>query len=139
MEALTAEHAAEVPGLVVSARSDYGMRALLVLSIAYAQDANRLVKADTIASAEGIPSKYLEGILTQLRREGLVHSHRGKDGGFRLLRAPGEITLAEAMAALHAPHERRRRSANERGRLSGCRRAPDRCVDRGAVGHAPGP
>ena len=45
------------------------MRALLVLSIAYVQDPSRLVKADTIASVEGIPSKFLEGILTQLRRE----------------------------------------------------------------------
>jgi Rrf2 family protein len=103
VEALDTGHAMDVPGLVVSARADYGMRALLELTAAYGQDPSQLVKADAIAAAQGIPAKFLEGILTQLRRAGLVHSVRGRAGGFRLRRAPAEINLAEVMSALPAP------------------------------------
>lgn len=103
METVDAVLAADVPGLVISARSDYGMRALLELTAAYSRDPEELVKAEVIAAAQAIPSKFLEGILTQLRREGLVHSLRGRTGGFRLARPPGRINLAEIMGALHAP------------------------------------
>ena len=56
MAALTGEGALQLPGLFVSARCEYGMRALLELATAHMQDPNRLVKADMIASVQGIPA-----------------------------------------------------------------------------------
>ncbi|MCX8527395.1 MAG: Rrf2 family transcriptional regulator, partial [Candidatus Nanopelagicales bacterium] len=58
----------------VSAKADYGMRALLELTASHAQDPTRLVKGEAIANAQGIPLKFLEGILRQLRQAGIVAS-----------------------------------------------------------------
>jgi Rrf2 family protein len=53
-----------------------------------------------IAKAEGIPSKYLEGILGQLKTAGLVLSERGKNGGYRLAKTAAEIRMIEIVEAL---------------------------------------
>ncbi|MDA3021589.1 MAG: Rrf2 family transcriptional regulator [Actinomycetota bacterium] len=87
----------------ISAKADYGMRALLVLAVAYAEDPNRLVKGETIAVAQGIPLKFLEGILRQLRQSAIVTSQRGAEGGYRLDRSPSEVTIADIVRALDGP------------------------------------
>ena len=58
----------------ISARADYAVRAALELTVRQGGDP---VKAETVASAQGIPHKFLEGILGDLRRGGLVDSRRG--------------------------------------------------------------
>jgi len=93
------EHA----GMHVSAKADYGMRALLELAVAYRQDPTRLVKGEVIAAAQHIPLKFLEGILRQLRQAGLVASHRGSEGGYRLDRPPADISIADVVRALDGP------------------------------------
>jgi Rrf2 family protein len=87
----------------VSAKAEYGMRALLELAAAYQEDPARLVKGDTIAQAQGIPLKFLEGILRQLRQSGIVSSMRGAEGGYRLDRAPQQISIADVVRALDGP------------------------------------
>lgn len=87
----------------VSAKADYGMRALLELTAVHAEDPARLVKGDTIARAQGIPLKFLEGILRQLRQSGIVTSMRGAEGGYRLDRAPDAISIADVVRALDGP------------------------------------
>jgi Rrf2 family protein len=87
----------------VSAKADYGMRALLELAAVHREDPARLVKGDAIARAQGIPLKFLEGILRQLRQSGIVSSMRGADGGYRLDRAPETITIADVVRALDGP------------------------------------
>lgn len=87
----------------VSAKADYGMRALLELAAAYQEDPARLVKGDAIARSQGIPLKFLEGILRQLRQSGIVSSMRGAEGGYRLDRAPEEISIADVVRALDGP------------------------------------
>ncbi len=87
----------------VSAKVDYGMRALLVLTQAHASGPSALTKTDAIAKDQGIPPKFLEGILGQLRASGLVVSQRGAEGGFRLARAPAEISVADVVRALDGP------------------------------------
>lgn len=84
----------------VSARVDYGMRALAELA---ARDDDHLVTAEQLAEAQGIPLKFLEGILTQLRRAGLVVSKRGAEGGYRLGRPADRIAVAEVFRALEGP------------------------------------
>ena len=87
----------------ISAKADYGMSALLVLAAAYAEEPTRLVKGENIAVAQGIPVKFLEGILRQLRQSAIVASQRGAEGGYRLDRDPAEVTIADVVRALDGP------------------------------------
>lgn len=87
----------------VSAKADYGMRALLVLAAAHSEDPARLVKGEAIATSQDIPVKFLEGILRQLRQAGIVSSQRGAEGGYRLDRAPSDIAVADVVRALDGP------------------------------------
>ncbi len=87
----------------VSAKADYGMRALLELTVAYADDPRRLVKGEAISTAQDIPLKFLEGILRQLRQSGIVASQRGAEGGYRLDRDPHDVSIADIVRALDGP------------------------------------
>lgn len=87
----------------VSARVDYGTRALVELTEAWSRDPAHLTKGDEIAGSQGIPAKFLEGILRQLRQAGLVVSQRGAEGGYRLERAPDSISIADVVRALDGP------------------------------------
>jgi Rrf2 family protein len=79
----------------LSARVDYALRAMAELAVAAAP---RTV--DQLAAAQRIPSKYLENILGELRRGGLLRSQRGPEGGHRLARPPTEISIADVIRAL---------------------------------------
>ena len=83
----------------LSARADYALRAAIELADAE----NGHVTAEQLAKAQRIPGKFLEAILTQLRRAGLVRSQRGPDGGFWLARPAGEISLADIIRAIDGP------------------------------------
>jgi len=61
------------------------------------------VTADQLARTQAIPGKFLEAILTQLRRAGLVRSQRGPEGGFWLARPAGDISLADVIRAIDGP------------------------------------
>jgi Rrf2 family protein len=87
----------------ISAKADYGMRALLELAAAYRVDPRKLVKGESIATAQGVPVKFLEGILRQLRQAGIVASQRGAEGGYRLDRDPAAVTIADVVRALDGP------------------------------------
>jgi Rrf2 family protein len=87
----------------VSAKVDYGIRALLVLAAAYDGPDTRLLKSEEIATGQEIPFKFLEAILTELRHAGFVISQRGAVGGYRLSRNPSNIALAEVMRVLDGP------------------------------------
>jgi len=90
-------------GVNISAKADYGMRALLELTGSYAVNPMAWLKGDAIATTQDIPMKFLEGILRQLRMSGIVASHRGAEGGYRLGRAPESITVADVIRALDGP------------------------------------
>jgi len=83
----------------LSARADYALRAAIELAAA---DGTHLT-ADQLAQAQRIPGKFLEAILTQLRRAGLVRSQRGPEGGFWLARDSTEISLADIIRAIDGP------------------------------------
>ncbi|GAA2394026.1 RrF2 family transcriptional regulator [Streptomyces coeruleofuscus] len=61
------------------------------------------VKAEAVAVAQDIPHKFLEGILGDLRRGGVVGSRRGGGGGYRLAREAAEITVADVIRAVDGP------------------------------------
>lgn len=79
----------------LSARVDYALRALSELAAA---NAPRTV--DQLSAAQHIPNKYLESILGELRRDGLLRSQRGPEGGYRLARPADAISIADVIRAL---------------------------------------
>jgi Rrf2 family iron-sulfur cluster assembly transcriptional regulator len=85
----------------VSTRGDYASRALLSLTLHGATSTPTSVKE--IAERTGLPQPYLEQILLALKGAGLVRSKRGVGGGYVLARDPGEITLAQIIAAVDGP------------------------------------
>jgi Rrf2 family protein len=79
----------------LSARVDYALRAVCELAAA---NAPRTV--EQLSAAQRIPNKYLESILGELRRDGLLRSQRGPEGGYRLARSPAQISIADVIRAL---------------------------------------
>jgi Rrf2 family protein len=77
----------------INARVDYAIRAVVELAAA----APESMTADAIATAQGIPSRFLQAILTDLQRARLVTSQRGRDGGYRLGLPASEISIARIM------------------------------------------
>ncbi|MFG3557656.1 RrF2 family transcriptional regulator [Micromonospora sp. NPDC047557] len=92
--------------MYVSARSDYALRAMLAVAAAVrggdagGGGAGELVKAGSLAEVQEIPLSFLQGILLDLRRAGLLHSHRGAEGGYALTRPPEEITVGDVLRAV---------------------------------------
>jgi len=84
---------------MLSQRGRYALKALLHL----ARNAEESRQVSLIAAEETIPRKFLEAIMTDLRRARLVVSQRGKLGGYRLARAPGEITFGEVVRVTDGP------------------------------------
>lgn len=82
--------------MYVSARTDYAVRAMLAIAV----DHPHLVKAATLSAAQDIPLSFLQGILLDLRRAGLLHSHRGVDGGYALARPATQITVGDVVRAV---------------------------------------
>ncbi len=95
----------------LSARVDYALRAAVELAaVAGGADAGgadagrtRPVTAEQIARTQEIPPKFLESILLQLRRGGIVHAQRGPEGGYWLARPAAEISLAEVIRVVDGP------------------------------------
>jgi Rrf2 family protein len=83
----------------VSAKTDYGVRALLELAVAD----NGPVKGERLAQAQDIPLKFLENILTDLRHAGIVRAQRGAEGGYWLARPAAEVTLGQVIRAVDGP------------------------------------
>ncbi|MDQ6817523.1 MAG: Rrf2 family transcriptional regulator [Actinomycetota bacterium] len=84
----------------ISAKADYAVRAAVELA---ATPGERPVKAELIATAQEIPLNFLENILGELRHAGIVRSHRGAEGGFRLARSPDQVTIADIIRAVEGP------------------------------------
>ncbi|MER6347093.1 RrF2 family transcriptional regulator [Streptomyces sp. NPDC001595] len=84
----------------ISARADYAVRAALQLA-ASRDDAPQ--KAEAIAAAQDIPHKFLESILNDMRRGGLVLSQRGGNGGYRLAKPAESISIADVIRVVDGP------------------------------------
>jgi Rrf2 family protein len=81
-----------------SAKTDYGLVALMELAAAY--PSGTLVQSGEICRRHGIPERYLEQLLTDLRKVGLLTSIRGPRGGFQLAKDPDCITVADVVNVL---------------------------------------
>jgi len=85
---------------VLTRKSKYGLKALLVL--AEAPDGGPMLISE-LAERQRMPKKFLEAILLELKRAGLLHSKKGKGGGYVLGRKPTEITVGQVIRILEGP------------------------------------
>jgi Rrf2 family protein len=85
--------------LKLSVKSDYAARAVLWLSKHYHEGGTRTV--EEMASAQGIPPKFLVQILIELKTAQIVKSQRGKEGGYFLARPPGKISFGDVLRCIH--------------------------------------
>jgi Rrf2 family protein len=85
----------------ITAKADYAVRAAVELAAAPPEGGP--VKGEALAQAQGIPLKFLENILTELRRGGLIRTRRGAEGGYQLAKPAKEITVADVLRAVEGP------------------------------------
>jgi Rrf2 family protein len=83
-----------------TAKADYAVRAAVELAALAGQGP---VKAEQVAEAQSIPLNFLENILAELRRAGIVESRRGAAGGYLLAKPAAEISLADIIRAVEGP------------------------------------
>ena len=103
--------------MAFSAKTEYGLVSLLELAAIYPQGG--VLQVAEIASRQGIPDRYLEQMLTSLRRGQILLSLRGPRGGYQLARPPAEIRIAEVVACLEG---------EAAGRPGGTRQSPEFAV-----------
>lgn len=84
----------------MSAKAEYAVRAMVQLATV---DSGALIKTDDLAHAQGIPPQFLVDILSDLRTDRLVRSHRGRDGGYELARPSSEISIADVLRCIDGP------------------------------------
>lgn len=89
----------------ITAKVDYAVRAAAELAAAQqARGGGRAaLKGESIATAQSVPLRFLETILSDLRRAGIVSSQRGADGGYWLARPAEEISVADVIRAVEGP------------------------------------
>lgn len=81
----------------LTTRGHYSVKALLDLAL---QPGYGPAPVRAIAERQDLPAPYLEKLLIELRRSGLVHSIRGTHGGYQLARSPAQISLAQVLEAV---------------------------------------
>jgi Rrf2 family protein len=84
----------------MSAKAEYAVRAMVQLATV---DDGVRVKTEDLANAQGIPPQFLVDILSDLRTDRLVRSHRGREGGYELARPGDEISIADVLRSIDGP------------------------------------
>lgn len=85
---------------MLSKKSKYGLKALLALAD---EEGGRPLGASELAARQRLPRKFLEAILLELTRHGLLQSKKGRGGGYVLGRKPGDITIGQVIRVLEGP------------------------------------
>ena len=87
----------------VSTKSDYALRALIEIASREASGEAKAVSAEELGKAQDIPHGFLQAILADLRRAGIVVSQRGQSGGWRLARTSADVSVADVIRAVDGP------------------------------------
>lgn len=85
---------------MISQKAKYAFKALLYLA---ERTPKMTVQIEEIARAEGVPRKFLEQILLELKHNGLIASRRGRSGGYHLVRPAHEITIGQVLRIVDGP------------------------------------
>jgi len=84
----------------ISTRTRYGLRALVYLA---GHTGDKPVPVNAIAEDQEISPKYLESVFKLLKNAGIVTSSRGPEGGYRLVKKPGQLTMHDVFSAIEGP------------------------------------
>ena len=84
----------------VSAKADYALRALIEIAN---RDDGRPVSAEELGNLQEIPHGFLQAILADMRRAGIVASQRGQSGGWRFAKRPSDVSVADVIRAVDGP------------------------------------
>lgn len=84
----------------VSTKSDYALRALIELA---AEEGDKAVTADELGRRQDIPHGFLQSILGDLRKAGILLAQRGQSGGWRMARPADGVTMADVIRAVDGP------------------------------------
>lgn len=87
---------------MITHKTKYALKALMVLADEKAGEAEAL-RIEEIAERSGAPKRFLEHILLDLKRAGLIGSRRGRKGGYELIKEPGHVSLAEVLRLIDGP------------------------------------
>ena len=85
---------------LISKKTKYALHALMTLA---GKRHNEPVRISALAARERIPQKFLESILLELKNKGLLHSKKGRGGGYRLAQPAEAINLGDVIRALDGP------------------------------------
>jgi Rrf2 family iron-sulfur cluster assembly transcriptional regulator len=97
-----------LPGVVVPAQLDYAIRGLVSLALT----TDDRTKIEVLASDHGLSRKFLAQVLVALRNAGIIDTHRGSDGGYRLARRPEQIRLIDVFDIVSPGVDYQPRSTN---------------------------
>jgi Rrf2 family protein len=86
--------------MIISTKCQYALRAVYEIA---RSNSGRVITIGDIAKAQRIPQRYLEGILNQLRKGGLLEAQRGRSGGYKLAKDAGDITVGEIVRLIDGP------------------------------------
>ncbi|ODT15222.1 MAG: Rrf2 family transcriptional regulator [Kaistia sp. SCN 65-12] len=85
---------------MISQKAKYAFKALIHLA---RQPSGQTTQIDDIARQAGVPRKFLEHILLDLKHRGIIASRRGRSGGYAMLKPPGEVTIGQVLRAIDGP------------------------------------
>ncbi|MDK3019228.1 RrF2 family transcriptional regulator [Pseudodonghicola flavimaris] len=87
---------------MITQKTKYALKALMVLADEKAGEGTAL-RIEEIADRSGAPKRFLEHILLDLKRAGLIGSRRGRNGGYELIKDPKRVSLAEVLRLIDGP------------------------------------
>ena len=97
--------------MVFSAKTEYGLVSLLELATVHSRGG--VLQVAEIAQRQGIPDRYLEQMLTSLRRANILRSIRGPKGGYQLARPPAQIRVSDVVNCLEGESSTRTGSGHD--------------------------
>ncbi len=113
----------------LGSKGRYAVMAMADLARHSADASVRAVALADIAARQDLSQAYLEQLFTRLRRQGLVVSHRGPGGGYRLARPADQLAVVEIVLAVDEPIKAVRcTSKMKQGKAAGCMPGGERCL-----------
>jgi Rrf2 family protein len=88
---------------MITHKTKYALKALMVLADEKAGEDATALRIEEIAKRSGAPKRFLEHILLDLKRAGLIGSRRGRNGGYEMIKDPKRISLAEILRLIDGP------------------------------------
>jgi Rrf2 family protein len=88
---------------MITQKMKYALKALLVLADEAATEAPQALTIEEIATRSGTPKRFLEHILLDLRKAGVLSSTRGRSGGYALLKDPREVSISDLLRRIDGP------------------------------------